>query len=570
MTTLIFVLLTLILVSLWAGFYAIVKQQGRILLRLDQLEKNPRAAASDSERPAEQDEPEGLPLTTDCPPFSFPDLAGNMVGLENFRGRQLLLVHWSFQCGFCESIAPELTRLHAALEKQKVQLALLAYGDAAANRKHAAEHGLKCPMLLQSDQGPAGPFNHEGTPVAYLLTEEGKVAKPVARGADRVLALAREMAGEEATASSTSAPRSELGTVFPAFQLPDLGGGTAALADFLGHRVLLLHWNFDCGFCSAIVPELARVGPKLEERNVRLVLLAKGEPQFNRERADQAGIKSRILLLQNGETPRPFAHRGTPVAYLLDEEGRIAAPFASGHDQVIALAREAAGVEAGASEVDVAQARPAEDSGSSPLGPAAPRHRVRLPGLLMRGEIGLGDVIKRVTSTFGIKACVGCERRAARLNRWLGFSGAIGDGLKAGTRAPHFRLPDLQGRIVSLKEYRGRRVLLVFSDPHCGPCDELAPHLVRFHQQHSNNGLALVLVGRGDADENRHKAEQFGFHFPVVIQPKWQLSKEYGILATPVAFLIGEDGVIAKDVAVGRDPIVALAQAGAGALTSGA
>ena len=38
MTTLVLLLLALLLVSVWLGFYALVKQQGRILLRLDQLE----------------------------------------------------------------------------------------------------------------------------------------------------------------------------------------------------------------------------------------------------------------------------------------------------------------------------------------------------------------------------------------------------------------------------------------------------------------------------------------------------------------------------------------------------
>ena len=51
--------------------------------------------------------------------------------------------------------------------------------------------------------------------------------------------------------------------------------------------------------------------------------------------------------------------------------------------------------------------------------------------------------------------------------------------------------------------------------------------------------------------------EQHGYQFPVVLQEKWKLSKDYGIFATPVAFLIGADGVIAKDVAVGRDAILA-------------
>ena len=49
-------------------------------------------------------------------------------------------------------------------------------------------------------------------------------------------------------------------------------------------------------------------------------------------------------------------------------------------------------------------------------------HRVRLPGFLIEEEIGLGDAIKRVTYAVGIRACGGCEGRAAALNRWMRFS----------------------------------------------------------------------------------------------------------------------------------------------------
>ena len=52
-----------------------------------------------------------------------------------------------------------------------------------------------------------------------------------------------------------------------------------------------------------------------------------------------------------------------------------------------------------------------------------PPHRVRLPGFVSDEEIGLGDVIKRVTSTFGVRPCGGCQRRAAALNRWFVFTG---------------------------------------------------------------------------------------------------------------------------------------------------
>jgi peroxiredoxin len=407
------VLLILILVSLWIGFYQVFKQQGRILLRLDQLEQRGQAAGAEPEKAGEQAEPVGLPLQSDFPTFRFPDLAGRAVALEDFRGKRVLLVHWNFECGFCDSIAAELAHLETSFEKHNVQLVLLAYGEAAKNQEQAAEHGLKCRILLMKEQEKAGPFEHEGTPVAYLLDEEGRVAAPMARGADRVLALALEVASPEPVAS-------------------------------------------------------------------------------------EAGIS----------TPQPSER---------------------------------------------------------PLAETAPPHRVNLPGFLVKQEIGLGDVIKRVTSALGIKPCVGCERRAAVLNRWMVFSGIRGSGLKAGTPAPVFHLPNLQGRQVSLEEYRGRRILLVFSDPQCGPCDELAPHLVRLHQEYANDGMGVILVGRGNAEANRRKAEEHGFQFPVLLQDrKWKVSKEYGILATPAAFLIGEDGVIARDAAVGRDAILALVRDGRG------
>ena len=51
-------------------------------------------------------------------------------------------------------------------------------------------------------------------------------------------------------------------------------------------------------------------------------------------------------------------------------------------------------------------------------------YRLRLPGFILDKDIGLGDAIKRVTYTVGIRPSsdCGCERRAAALNNWIVFS----------------------------------------------------------------------------------------------------------------------------------------------------
>jgi hypothetical protein len=58
---------------------------------------------------------------------------------------------------------------------------------------------------------------------------------------------------------------------------------------------------------------------------------------------------------------------------------------------------------------------PPSTGGRAPL-------RVRLPGFVRDDELGLGDVVKRVTYVLGIKPCGGCETRAAAMNRWMSFT----------------------------------------------------------------------------------------------------------------------------------------------------
>ncbi len=134
------------------------------------------------------------------------------------------------------------------------------------------------------------------------------------------------------------------------------------------------------------------------------------------------------------------------------------------------------------------------------------------------------------------------------------------DGLSAGTPAPTFRLPRVGGGELALQDYGGRRVLLAFSDPHCGPCMELAPRLEALHRDllRRESDIALVMVSRGDAEENRQKVADLTLTFPVVLQKQWEISRDYGIFATPVAYLIDATGTIAADVAVGADAILAL------------
>ena len=66
------------------------------------------------------------------------------------------------------------------------------------------------------------------------------------------------------------------------------------------------------------------------------------------------------------------------------------------------------------------------------------------------------------------------------------------------------------------------------------------------------------MISRGEPKENRTKIKEYGLTFPVVLQQQWEISRRYAMFATPIAYLINEQGVIADNVAVGVEPILAL------------
>jgi methylamine dehydrogenase accessory protein MauD len=114
------------------------------------------------------------------------------------------------------------------------------------------------------------------------------------------------------------------------------------------------------------------------------------------------------------------------------------------------------------------------------------------------------------------------------------------DGLKPGKRAPDFTLPSTAGHDVSLHDFTGRKVLLVFTQSGCSPCKAVVPELNRLER-----GEAQVLVvNNGDTEATRKWSAEVGTRFPVLAQDKFSVSRKYEVFATPYAFLIDAKGVI--------------------------
>src|SRR5205823_3579999 len=124
-----------------------------------------------------------------APAFELPDLHGGRKKLADFRGKKLLLIFFNPGCGFCTRMAPDLAALPVdGRDGQPIPL-VITTGSADENRKLFAEHEMHAPVLLQQGMEVGSQYQCNGTPMGYLIDEQGKIASELAIGAPALLAL---------------------------------------------------------------------------------------------------------------------------------------------------------------------------------------------------------------------------------------------------------------------------------------------------------------------------------------------------------------------------------------------
>jgi peroxiredoxin len=303
-----------------------------------------------------------------------------------------------------------------------------------------------------------------------------------------------------------------LGSDAPDWRLPDLAGRERTLRDFLGRPLLVVFFSPQCGYCLQLAPRLGQLpadGPSV-------LVISEGDPDEHRRLALEHRWRCDVVLQSGWAVSSAYEANGTPTGYLLDAAGRIASELAIGAEALLALIPAAGRLTANG-----------HDDGATD------------PAAALREKAAAATARARAA---------GLPARRGKLER---------EGLPPGTAAPNFNLLALDGKRHSLTEFRGRPVLLVFSDPNCGPCQELGPELAQ-RDREATGGPRIVLISRGDPAANRAKADQHGLRGPILLQKQWEVSKAYAMFATPVAYLIDERGVIAREVAIGIDAIRAL------------
>jgi methylamine dehydrogenase accessory protein MauD len=343
--------LGLLAVGTWLLLH-LLRQHGRLLLRIEALETGLGGAMS-GPGPAPR---QGLSIGAVAPAFALPDLDGKEVTLDALRAedRPILLLFTDSNCNPCTALTPEIGRWRRDHADQ-LTIPVVSRGSPEENRDKAAEHDLEL-ILLQRDYEVATAYHAHGTPSAVLVRPDGTIGSSVAAGAEAIRSLVAHAIGPSAEQPWDGAvplpvlngqahghgrlhrplqPVSlKIGEPAPALTLPDLDGETVDLANLRGHRVLILFWHPGCGFCKQMLPDLKAWEASPPEGAPRLLIVSAGTVEANRA----LGFRSRVVLDQEFSAGPSFGAHGTPMAVLVDAEGRVASDVAIGAQAVLTLA----------------------------------------------------------------------------------------------------------------------------------------------------------------------------------------------------------------------------------------
>jgi peroxiredoxin len=111
-------------------------------------------------------------------------------------------------------------------------------------------------------------------------------------------------------------------------------------------------------------------------------------------------------------------------------------------------------------------------------------------------------------------------------------------------RGTGFTLKDLSGKDVSLKDFRGKVVLLEFWATWCPPCRASVPELIKLDERFKGRDFALIAVS---LDDNTEAVKEFvkekGIPYTVLMDDR-KASEEYGVFSIPTSFIIDRNGVV--------------------------
>lgn len=122
--------------------------------------------------------------------------------------------------------------------------------------------------------------------------------------------------------------------------------------------------------------------------------------------------------------------------------------------------------------------------------------------------------------------------------------------------AADFSLPDIDGEMHALSDYRGQVVMLNFWATWCPPCRREMPSMQRLYAKYRDRGLTVVAVNQFEEPDlvfefvGRLSVEPT---FPILFDRESRIAEQYEVKGLPTTYLLDRDGRIRYRAIGGRE-----------------
>lgn len=159
-------------------WFQLLRQNGRILARLDEVERGGLEAHAD------------VLIGSPAPAFDLPSAEGGRLSLAGLlaRNRPVLLVFGHSGCGPCQELLPQLARWQ---QERGLDLTVALVSEGALETASSVQD-----VALQVEREVAVAYGVTATPAALLIDRDGRIMSTLALGADAITALVPEPASQ--------------------------------------------------------------------------------------------------------------------------------------------------------------------------------------------------------------------------------------------------------------------------------------------------------------------------------------------------------------------------------------
>jgi thiol-disulfide isomerase/thioredoxin len=117
--------------------------------------------------------------TIQLPSFSIKDVNGNIVNMQNLKGKKLFVNLWASWCPPCKKEMPSIEKLYQTVDSNKVKFVLISFDDQfELAKKYVTSKKIKLPIYYPTENPPAL-FNVQGIPATFIFNEKGELIKQI-------------------------------------------------------------------------------------------------------------------------------------------------------------------------------------------------------------------------------------------------------------------------------------------------------------------------------------------------------------------------------------------------------